>query len=45
MEPGTELEEGGDAAFGVTVPEVGGWIPAMSRSSVDFPEPLWPMNP
>ncbi|MEZ5165568.1 MAG: hypothetical protein R2695_03405 [Acidimicrobiales bacterium] len=24
---------------------MGRWIPAMSRSNVDFPLPLWPMSP
>ena len=29
----------------VTVPLVGRWMPAMIRSRLDLPEPLWPTSP
>mgnify|MGYP006152472581 CR=1 FL=1 len=28
-----------------TTPELGSWSPAMRRSTVDLPAPLWPMTP
>ena len=31
--------------FAVMVPAVGRWMPAISLSSVDLPEPLWPIRP
>ncbi len=46
MEPGPELEQGGDTPDASRiVPLVGRRIPAMHLSSVDLPEPLCPSRP
>ena len=31
--------------WAVIVPDVGRWMPAISLSRVDLPDPLWPISP